>query len=190
MKKRRTLIISLLLVAALCLGIGYAAVSRELEVTGTAQYQPDNANFDINFTKSTTSDETHSTHGFTEDVGTFAVSGLTKKDDTVKFTFTITNETSDITAKIASAQDVTITDYAIYLGSGTTSPVDPANEDDYITVDTVIKDQNGEVWDYATDSLAPNESLTIEVTVVLQRTATEIISLSGYEVYIDFTGEN
>ena len=36
MKKRRTLIIALLLVAALCLGIGYAAYSVNMEISGTA----------------------------------------------------------------------------------------------------------------------------------------------------------
>ena len=37
MKKRRTLIISLLLVAALCLGIGYAAFSSTMTMNGEAQ---------------------------------------------------------------------------------------------------------------------------------------------------------
>lgn len=36
MKRRRTLIVSLLLVAALCLGIGYAAINGELTINGTA----------------------------------------------------------------------------------------------------------------------------------------------------------
>ena len=40
MKKRRTLIISLLLIAALALGIGYAALTTELNVTGSVTNQP------------------------------------------------------------------------------------------------------------------------------------------------------
>ena len=40
MKKRRTLIIALLLVAALCLGIGYAAQSGYVEVSGNISNQP------------------------------------------------------------------------------------------------------------------------------------------------------
>ena len=36
MKKRRTFIVSMLLVAALALGIGYAALTDVLEVTGRA----------------------------------------------------------------------------------------------------------------------------------------------------------
>lgn len=47
MKKRRTLIISLLLVAALCLGVGYAAITGELVVQGkvAAKAQPFNVHF-------------------------------------------------------------------------------------------------------------------------------------------------
>jgi len=40
MKKRRTLIIALLLVAALCLGIGYAAQSGYVEVSGNVTNKP------------------------------------------------------------------------------------------------------------------------------------------------------
>ena len=40
MKKRRTLIVALLLAAAICLGIGYAALSRELVISSTANLNP------------------------------------------------------------------------------------------------------------------------------------------------------
>ena len=52
MKKRRTLIISLLLVAALVLGIGYASITRDLSITGTAKSTP--ADIDVVFTDGTT----------------------------------------------------------------------------------------------------------------------------------------
>ena len=47
MKKRRTIIISLLLVAALALGVGYAAVSGSLIIDGkvVASAQPFNVHF-------------------------------------------------------------------------------------------------------------------------------------------------
>ena len=55
MKKRRTLIISLLLVAALTLGIGYAALTDDLFVTGSAGINSERAEDafgqDIYFTK-------------------------------------------------------------------------------------------------------------------------------------------
>ena len=55
MKKRRSLIISLLLVAALTLGVGYAALTDDLFVTGSANIDSDNAKeafaADVYFTK-------------------------------------------------------------------------------------------------------------------------------------------
>ena len=56
MKKRRTLIISLLLIAALALGIGYAAISGDLVVTGkvVTKAQPFNVHF-VEFGKTTSS---------------------------------------------------------------------------------------------------------------------------------------
>lgn len=60
MKKRRTLIISLLLVAALTLGIGYAALTDDLFVTGSAginsEHAEDAFGQDIYFTKALISD--------------------------------------------------------------------------------------------------------------------------------------
>ena len=61
MKKRRTLIISLLLIAALALGIGYAALGDDLEVEGYAKITGDSADkafaADIYFTKAIMSAE-------------------------------------------------------------------------------------------------------------------------------------
>ena len=56
MKKRRTLIISLLLIAALALGIGYAAISGDLVATGkvVTKAQPFNVHF-IEFGTTTSS---------------------------------------------------------------------------------------------------------------------------------------
>ncbi len=51
MKKRRTLIIAFLLVATLALGIGYAALSSTLQVTGVIENDP--ANVNVVFTEST-----------------------------------------------------------------------------------------------------------------------------------------
>ena len=50
MKKRRTFIVSMLLVAALALGIGYAALSDTLDINGTADVNQSQAeaDFDLN----------------------------------------------------------------------------------------------------------------------------------------------
>ena len=57
MKKRRTLIITALLIAALALGIGYAALSRELVIGSEANLAPDENDFDIVFTEAKILDE-------------------------------------------------------------------------------------------------------------------------------------
>ena len=61
MKKNRTLIISLLLIAALALGIGYAALADDLAIAGSAKIQSENAEnsfaADVYFTKAVMSAE-------------------------------------------------------------------------------------------------------------------------------------
>ena len=61
MKKRRTTIIALLLVAALALGIGYASLADDLFITGSAKVLADNAEdafaADVYFTKAVMSAE-------------------------------------------------------------------------------------------------------------------------------------
>lgn len=60
MKKRRTLVIGLLLVAALCLGIGYAAITDDLFIDGQAQFDPEVAieelDVDVKFVAATDND--------------------------------------------------------------------------------------------------------------------------------------
>lgn len=61
MKKRRTLIISLLLIAALALGIGYAALTDDLFIDATANFDPkvaeDELDVDVKFIDPTTSND-------------------------------------------------------------------------------------------------------------------------------------
>ena len=103
MKKRRTLIIALLLVAALCLGIGYAAVSETLLWNGTIEN--DAVEFSVKF--ETTAKTAVSGAGDAEDEAKIlslshpgdpggrtvapAVDGLTVVGDSVTFTYTVKN---------------------------------------------------------------------------------------------------
>lgn len=103
MKKRRTLIISLLLVAALCLGIGYAAVSETLLWNGTIEN--DAVEFVVKF--ETTAETAVSGAGDAEDKEKIlslsnpgvpggrtvapSVDGLTVVGDAVTFTYTVKN---------------------------------------------------------------------------------------------------
>ena len=102
MKKRRTLIISLLLVAALALGIGYAALSSTLQINGVIENDP--ANVNVVFTNSTMT-ATSPTDSRVQSIidasdagvtGTAVLSiqagGLKEKGDSVTFDLEITNK--------------------------------------------------------------------------------------------------
>ena len=110
MKKRRTLIISLLLVAALALGIGYAALSSTLQVNGVIENDP--ANVNVVFTGSTmnaTSPTTARVQSILDAsdagvTGTAVLSiqagGLKEVGDTVTFDLEITNK-GNLTVEVA-----------------------------------------------------------------------------------------
>ena len=102
MKKRRTLIISLLLVAALALGIGYAALSSTRQINGVIENDP--ANVNVVFTNSTMT-ATSPTDSRVQSIidasdagvtGTAVLSiqagGLKEKGDSVTFDLEITNK--------------------------------------------------------------------------------------------------
>ena len=113
MKKRRTLIISMLLIAALCLGIGYAAVAATdtLKITGSASADgtemnkqfdmdvyfsaavPDDTNLEAE--DATVTAEIITDAGRTDGYGdeaTFEVAGLAVKGEYATVTYTITND--------------------------------------------------------------------------------------------------
>ena len=105
MKKRRTFIVSMLLVAALALGIGYAALSDTLDINGTADVNQSQAeaDFDLNVyfsavDKGSDLDKV-SIVDDDNDMANFTVNSLNGKDDEATFTFTITND-SDLDAMV------------------------------------------------------------------------------------------
>ena len=102
MKRRRTLIVSLLLVAALCMGIGYAALAGNLTITGSATITQQE--FDVYFTQAE-KDDVNTTTGVTvtvPDDTNFAtlktkevnitVTGLVNEDDKAVIQFTGQND--------------------------------------------------------------------------------------------------
>ena len=105
MKKRRTLIISFLFIAALVLSVGYAALSDVLDIQGTAEISAGIAeeafNQDVYF-----SDVTHSA-GMTasinadnNDKGSFTATGFSQVGDKVTATFTIKNDSEHYAADV------------------------------------------------------------------------------------------
>lgn len=94
MKKRRTLVISALLVAALALGIGYAALSSVMfNITGTAKVNAVQDNFLVKFT-GTPAVENCTASISADRMADIAVNSLTVPGQTAKATFTIVNDDS------------------------------------------------------------------------------------------------
>lgn len=103
MKKKRTFLVVALLVAALSLAVGYAAITKNLAVTGSASATPNNDNFKVRFTGTPeTSDANKVTASITSDLAAkINVSGLTTTGDTVTATYTIENYSDELGANLA-----------------------------------------------------------------------------------------
>lgn len=150
MKKNRTLIISLLLIAALALGIGYAATTGHLVINGVVSTQAQT--FDVKFTAYA---DVSATTGVTATPGTlpdktvsFTINGMSKEGDTLTGRFTITNEN----------------EFPMYLTGITTDNVDT----NVFTVTTTMDD-------LATNpvTLAAGATTTVDVTVTLDEGMSE-----------------
>lgn len=105
MKKRRTFIISLLLVAALALGIGYAALSDVLDIQGTAEISAGIAeeafNQDVYFSAVVPGKGiTASINQDNNDKATFTATGFTQVGDIVSVTYTIKNDSEHYAANV------------------------------------------------------------------------------------------
>lgn len=97
MKKRRSTIIVFLLVATLCLSVGYAAITDILDIQGTAEVniQGVESDFDTHvFFSAVSSGEgyTASINGDNKDKGSFTISGLKEKNQEITVTYTIKND--------------------------------------------------------------------------------------------------
>lgn len=115
MKQKRTYITLLLVVALLCLGIAYAAISNiTLQITGSAAATPNQDNFIVKFDKDTVVTTDVGTTGATvtadyvaddanDLTATIDVSGLTAEGQKVSATYTIENESIGLSADLAAS---------------------------------------------------------------------------------------
>ena len=103
MKKKRTFLVVALLVAALSLAVGYAAITKNLSVTGSASATTKDDNFKVRFTGTpTTTDGSKVTATITNELAAkINVSGLTTTGDTVTATYTIENYSAELGANLA-----------------------------------------------------------------------------------------
>ena len=183
MKKRRTLIISLLLVAALMLGIGYAALSRELIVSSTAILNPNNDDFKVEFTSASTSDDAKATASIaaSKTTANYEIKGLSKQGDDVTMTFIVTNNTADVNAELIG---LSMTEGSLFIGDGTSTT---GVVSDYFTKTVTVTHEDGDLWSESTHiTLAPGETATVKIVVTLKQTVTERITLEGASVHLNF----
>ena len=187
MKKRRTLIIALLLVAAMMLGIGYAALSRELIVSSTAILNPNKDDFQIEFTDADSSDDEKATASIaaSKTTANYEVKGLSKKGDSVTLTYVVTNNTEDVDAELIG---LSLTNGTLYIGDGTSTPGTPA---DYFQKEVTVEDEEGNVWSESSHiTLAPTKTATVTIVITLKQTVTERITLEGATVHLNFEDAN
>ena len=109
MKQKRTFVTLLLVIAILCLGIGYAVITNQtLTINGSAKAEIGTGAVDVEFTnaKAATGSETKVTEAKVDDVektkASFKVEGLTTLNETASVEFTIANNSSDIPATLGA----------------------------------------------------------------------------------------
>ena len=154
MKNRRNLIVAFLLCACLIVGIGYAALTDTLDITGSADVNKSAAeeafNEDIYFTAAVANEEgnTASVNTDNNDKASFTANTLKGKGDKATFTYTITND-GDLDAVVTPS-----------ISSNTNT-----------TYFTVYSD-----WAGQPKTLEAGKTLTYTVTIELLETPTDTIS--------------
>lgn len=157
MKNRKFVVVAFLLVAVLLLGVGYAALTDVLDITGSADVNQSAAeeafNEDIHFSAAVANQDgnTASVNGDNNDKASFTANTLKGSEDTATFTFTIVNE-GDLDATVTPTLNAT---------AGNTKP-------EYFSITSD--------WDGKSKTLEAGGSLTYTVTVTLRETPTETIS--------------
>lgn len=126
MNKKRTILGGAILVAVLMLGIGYAAIDAiTLNISGSAKADASDANFIVQFdsdtTVATSGDGTITASITDAKNAVLNVSGLSAKGQSATATYTIENESPDLSANLTvDAESITETDNAGYFSIKTT----------------------------------------------------------------------
>ena len=101
MKNRKIVVIAFVVVAAMMLGIGYAALTDTLDITGSADVNVSELEKefeeDIYFSAAVANEgapNTASVNADNNDKASFSAKSLVKKDDVATFTFTINNDSA------------------------------------------------------------------------------------------------
>ena len=156
MKNRKGLI-AFLVLAVMLLGVGYAALTDTLDITGSADVNQSAAeeafNEDIYFSAAVANEDgnTASINADNNDKASFTAKTLKGKGDKVTFTFTIKND-GDVAATVTPKLNATL---------GNTNP-------EYFSLTSD--------WDGAAKVLAAQSEITYTLTVELLKTPTETVA--------------
>lgn len=171
-RKRKGLIVLAIVAMVAILGVGYAAITGVgFTINGNASAEGDQSAFNVHFSNvafdssQLKTDSTKVTHTETQDntqKGTFSVSGLATKGDVAAFTYTVKNDSSDLTAVIPKD--------SIKVSSLT------GDVATYFTVSVVTTNPAGDV------SIAPGTTTTITVVVTLNKTPIEKVETGDLTV--------
>ncbi len=148
MKNRKIAIVAFFLVAVLCIGAGYAAVTDLLDIQGTAEVSQQGAQsaFDENlYFSNAVANQTGNTatvNPQNNDKASFSANSLKTKDETVTFTFTIANDNTDLDASVKPVlSSETNKDYFEITSSwnGQTNVIPAGQTKDYIVTVKLLK---------------------------------------------------
>lgn len=148
MKNRKIAIVAFFLVAVLCIGAGYAAVTDILDIQGTAEVTQANAQsaFDVKlyFSEAVANQagNTASVNNDNNDKASFTANSLKNVGDTATFTFVFKNENTDLDASVKPVLNVeTNTEYFDIVSSwnGQTTVVPANGTKDYTVTVTLLK---------------------------------------------------
>ena len=157
MKNRKLVIVAFLLAAMMLLGVGYAALSDTLDITGSADVNQSAAeeafNEDVYFSAAVANEvgNTASINADNNDKASFTAATLKGKGDKVTFTFTIKND-GDVAATVTPKLNASL---------GNTNP-------EYFSISSD--------WAGEARTLAAHSEITYTVTVELIKTPTVTIS--------------
>lgn len=148
MRKQKTMMGLAIFAAILMLGIGYAAVSNiTLNINGSASATAD-SDFDVVFTEeegdivinkagANNATVTASVKENDKTKADISVSGLTTKGEKVEVTYTIANNSADLSASLTATTSNTNTEYFAVTSSINTTPVVVAKDNSTTVVVTV-----------------------------------------------------
>ena len=166
MKKRRTLVISLLLVAALALGIGYAAVSAQiLTITGTGDLAASNENFVVKFDNPQSATEATISVDANPVNASISVTGLDVPNESVTVSVDIVNDKAG-----GSLYAAEITNIAITQDAGGYFHAEVVDQADLLN--TVLQ---------------PGDSVTVEIKITLKKVPTDPEAVYTGHFTLDFT---